>query len=41
MIAPGDKVVYYETKEILAKRIPVEKIGEFLDRQISIENKRK
>lgn len=30
-----------KNKKILAKRIPVEKIGEFLDRQISIENKRK
>jgi hypothetical protein len=30
-----------KNKKILAKRIPVEKIGEFLDRQISLENKRK
>jgi len=30
-----------KNKKILAKRIPVEKISEFLDRQISIENKRK
>lgn len=36
-------VVYVldRNKKILAKRIPVEKINEFLERQISIENKKK